>query len=72
MTFEERLAEVKRMDEDVRNFNDEELIEPWLMCGVPDGACEEDYEWFAEDEDEFQDLVALYNRLVRLENAAYA
>ena len=49
MTYEERLNEVKRMDDEVRNFNDEDLIMRWLMVGVPDEASEDDYEWFAND-----------------------
>ena len=69
MTYEERLNEVKRMDDEVRNFNDEDLIMRWLMVGVPDGASEDDYEWFANDLVEFHELCALYYTLKKEEEA---
>lgn len=69
MTYEERLNEVKRMDDEVRNFNDEDLIMRWLMVGVPDEASEDDYEWFANDLVEFHELCALYHRLKKEEEA---
>ncbi len=68
MTYEERLNEVKRMDNEVRNFNDEDLIMRWLMVGVPDEASEDDYEWFASDLVEYHDLCALFYRLKREED----
>lgn len=70
MNFEERLAKVKEMDEIVRNFDDEENIEVWLMLGCPDESSEEDYEWFAEDEEEFNELVKLFNKLKKREENA--
>ena len=69
MTYEERLNEVKRMDNEVRNFNDEDLIMRWLMVGVPDAASEDDYEWFANDLVEFHELCALYYTLKKEEEA---
>lgn len=65
--IEVRVQIVRRMDEMVRNFNDEELIMTWLMLGCPDESTEEDYEWFAEDEQEYLDLIKLFSRLFHLE-----
>ena len=52
-----RIAVLKAMDNAIRNMNDEEAFDPWLMCGVPDGATEYDYESIAEDHDEYIDIV---------------
>lgn len=73
MTLEERKQAVRDMDEAVRNFDDEENIEVWLMYGVPDHCDEideDDVEWFAEDEEEFNDLIKLYKRLKKYEEEA--
>jgi hypothetical protein len=46
-------------------MNDEEAFDPWLMCGVPDGATEYDYESIAEDHDEYIDIVKLFAKIVK-------
>lgn len=64
----ERLENVKAMDRVVkRHFQDEDIIDSWLMSGVPDAATDEDYEWFADNELEYDDLVDLFIRLVNRE-----
>lgn len=62
--YDKRKALVKRMDNIITSLNDEELIESWLMCGCPDESTDEDYEWFAENTDEFLDLVTLFTKIV--------
>lgn len=64
---ESRKNTVRAMDEIVRNFNDEDIIMTWLSVGVPDDADDDDYAWFAENDDEFADLVKLFFRLFRRE-----
>lgn len=56
---------VKRMDEVITSLNNEELIESWLVNGCPDCSTEEDYEWFAENGDEFLDLVNLFIKITK-------
>lgn len=41
----------------------EEKIENWLICGIPDGSTEEDFEEFAQDEEFFIYLSGLFYRL---------
>ena len=65
----ERLQLVRAMDLIVRNLNDEEMMEAWLMCGVADGDIKEDtpdeyLEYYAED-DTFASLMALFCRTMR-------
>ena len=60
-----RVAVLKAMDEAIRNMNDENAMEPWLMCGVPDGACEEDYEDIASDHESYIEMVGLFAEIVK-------
>ena len=41
-----RVEVLQAMDYAIRYMNDEDSIEPWFLCGVPDGAELEDYEDF--------------------------
>jgi len=59
-----RVEVLQAMDYAVRYMNDEDAMEPWLMCGVPDEASVEDYEFIAENHEEFIDVVKLFARLV--------
>jgi len=60
-----RIAVLKAMDNAVRNMNDEEVFEPWLMCGVPDGADDDDYLSIAEDHDNYKDVVRTFAKCVK-------
>lgn len=62
---------VKAMEYIVRNVNDETLLEPWLMCGVPDGDIEygdlsDDYDddYFTENSN-FSELMGLFLRTMK-------
>lgn len=61
--IDSRVTVLKAMDEAIRNMNDEEAMEPWLMCGVPDEACEEDYEDIASNHDSYIEVVGLFARI---------
>ena len=60
--IEERIEELKRIDESVKDFDNEELWLIWIMV-VPDGATDEDYEDIAEDDDFYEEVVSLYKKL---------
>lgn len=60
-----RIAVLKTMDNAIRNMNDEDAMEPWLMCGIPDGACEEDYEDIASDHESYIEMVGLFAEIVK-------
>ena len=51
-----RVNQLKAMDEFVHSINNEELMEDWLSCGVPDEPSEEDYSYIASDEELGADL----------------
>lgn len=49
-THDERVEFLKRVDRFLRqHISCEENIMPYLMCGIPDGSTNEDYEDYAED-----------------------
>ena len=61
-----RIAVLKAMDNAIRNMNNEEVFDPWLMCGVPDGSDDDDYECIAEDTEEYVETVKLFVKIVKL------
>lgn len=63
-----RIAILQTMHEFVINkFDDEENIMEWLTYGVPDCPNESDYEFIAEDEENFNETVDLFQRLKKRE-----
>lgn len=67
--YEERKEVVELMDEFLREYiDDEEVFMIWLTYGVPDGADESDYDFFANDDDEYEELVDLFNEVYERDN----
>ena len=62
--MERRITVLKAMDEAVREMNDEYAMDSWLMVGVPDEASEDDYEFIAENHEEYIDVVKVFARIV--------
>ena len=67
-----RAVNLVRMDNDLRQrVNDEELMELWLMEGMPDGTVEcHDFDMvleIARENWEYEDFVKLYTKICRLE-----
>ena len=52
------------MDCYIRDLEDEDILEPWLMCGVPDGCTEEELMEIAEDVDDFRSIVKEFAKLI--------
>jgi hypothetical protein len=48
----------------ILDLGDESIIEPWLMCGVPDGCTEEELMEIAEDVDDFRSIVKEFAKLI--------
>lgn len=68
MNVEYRKNVVLAMESLVRAVNDEELLEPWLMCGVPDGDIQqytqdEVDDYFVEDNN-FAELMGLFLKIM--------
>lgn len=57
----------REMDKFIKNrVEDEQIINCWLMCGVPDGADETDYREIAEDDELWLDTVKEFTRCCTL------
>lgn len=61
-----RATLLKSMDDYIREIvDDEELIEGWLMGGIPDGSEPEEFEDYADDSELWHDCIRLFSRIVR-------
>lgn len=54
---------IKALNEIIIGLGDEDLIEPWLMCGVPDCPSEEDFEFIANNQKSFDETVNLFVKM---------
>ena len=69
---EARIKSLKLMNQKILDTGDEMIYDRWLMCGVPDEATEDDYEFIAENDSEFKDVVDLYHRIMNdIEEGVY-
>ena len=59
-----RVDFVKDMNSFIKRKGDENLWSIWIAEGVPDCANDEDFLFFAEDDEEWSDLCGLFGRLV--------
>lgn len=67
MTQRERAINLMVMDEFICEECSESTWETWITYGVPDGnGIEvEDFLWLVETEEDYQEMVDLFNRLVK-------
>ena len=59
-----RLQLVHQMHDYIMNTGDEEIFEIWMRYCIPDAPCEEDFEFFANDPNEFKNICEIFGRLV--------
>jgi hypothetical protein len=60
-----RIELLKQMNKYIINMGDEEIWMEWITLGVPDEPSEDDYEFIAENNDEWLDTVMLFGRLTK-------
>ena len=67
MTRRERAINLMVMDEFICEECSENTWLTWITYGVPDGngIVVEDFLWLVETEEDYQEMVDLYNRLVK-------
>ena len=63
MNRQERINFIKALNTLIIGLGDEEQIEPWLMCGVPDQPDESDFEFIADNDESFDETVNLFIRM---------
>lgn len=65
-TRERRIAELKKMNENIINLGDEMIWWDWIEQGIPDKPSEEDYEYIADDFEEYMSVVRYYEKLMEI------
>ena len=68
MSREEIINDVKRMNAEIINLGDELYWLDWITLGVPDEATEEDFEWYADDLEEYELLKKLFKAIMEEAN----
>lgn len=64
-TKEQRIELLKGMNQYIIDLGDEELYAEWFSLGVPDEATEDDYEFIANEIEEWVYICQLFGRLIR-------
>lgn len=59
-----RLQLVHQMHDYIMNTGDEDIYEVWFTVCIPDEPSEEDFEFFANDPEEFRSMCEVFGRLV--------
>lgn len=54
---------LKEMNTYIIEMGDEEIWATWIALGVPDAPSEDDYDFIAENDDEWNDVCGLFGRL---------
>lgn len=71
VTRAELVATRKRLVEEMNTYiielGDEDIWMDWIMLGVPDEPSEEDFEYIAENDEEWEDLCRLFGALTKKE-----
>lgn len=65
-TRERRIAELKKMNENIINLGDEMIWWDWIEFAIPDEPSEEDYEFIADDIEEYMSVVRYYEKLMEI------
>ena len=59
---------LKQMNKYIIEIGDEEIWSDWIALGVPDEPSEDDYDFIAEEDNEWNNVCELFGRLVREDN----
>lgn len=62
--IKDRMKILKEMDAYIYNIGDENLIDRWLMCGLPDGWDDEDLADIACDNALWKEICELFGEIV--------
>lgn len=58
-----RIKMLKQMNTYIIEMGDKEIWMNWITLGVPDEPSEDDYEFIAENDDEWNDICDLFGKL---------
>lgn len=68
MSREEIINDVKRMNAEIIDLGDELYWLDWITLGAPDEPTEEDFEWYADDLEEYELLKKLFKAIMEEAN----
>ena len=71
ITKETRITQLKAMHELMMCANDEEIYMSWIALGVPDCPSEDDFEYIAENDEEYNDCFNLFVALIANEDCRW-
>ena len=60
-----RVEQLKLMDQLIRHSSDENVIDAWLMVGIPDGSTDADFEEYTADGEDYNEFVDTFIRLIQ-------
>ena len=60
-----RVEFVKGMNELILGLGDEDLIDIWFMNGVPDSPSDEDFEFIANNQESFNEVLKCFVKLYK-------
>lgn len=63
MTYTERFKNVRLMHETMLSMNNEDAYMDWIWT-MPDEPSDDDFEWFAADEKEYNELHIVFQRIM--------
>ena len=64
-TKEQRIELLQGMNQYIIDLGDEEVYETWFSLGVPDEPTDDDYEFIADDIEEWVYVCQLFGRLIK-------
>lgn len=62
----QRILKLKEMHKIMINISNEDYYFSWILTGVPDEPSEDDYEFIAENDEEYRDVCVTFARLFTL------
>ena len=64
LTLDMRIATLSQCHEEIIDLGDEEAYEWWIAMGVPDCPSRNDYKYIAENDEEYEDTLKLYKKIM--------
>lgn len=64
ITLNSRVAALKTCHEEIINLGDEEAYKWWIAMGVPDEPSEDDFKYIAKNDEEYEDTLQLYKKIM--------
>ena len=63
-----RVKQLEQMHLSIIEQGDEDIYDDWITYGVPDQPTENDFLTIAEDDESYEEICSLYNRLMDIED----